>query len=183
MPGTGFASEDEDLVDLLLYHFDSYPDMQPDDVYKMLYQGAMGVVHFIADPESAAAHLQREYAAVEADDTIPLIENVSPDGEMVRVNLARVKAENGDPAVLFVMMMKTAREFQPSGAKLAALLDKTRIASEEGKIPLESGRFRGMLETLEGYDFPALHHSDIYREAYDPAYRVILRKYAAELED
>ncbi|MBC8279066.1 MAG: hypothetical protein H8E46_12605, partial [FCB group bacterium] len=35
---TGYARENDSLIRLLDYHFERYPEMQTDDIYKMLYQ-------------------------------------------------------------------------------------------------------------------------------------------------
>lgn len=179
---TGYARENDSLIRLLDYHFERYPEMQTDDIYKMLYQGSMGVGHFIGNPEGARRYLEREYTQVIPDHEIPLAEPVSISGDLVRLNIAPYKALGGDVESLFRAMMKTAGEFQPAKTDLIDLLQQTVILSETNIIPIEPAEFSDLMDEVAEYDYPAVHHSDIYREAYKPAYRVILRKYAEELK-
>ena len=47
-----------------------------------------------------------------------------------------------------------------------------------GELPLDPILFEEELTSWRGAGFPAIHHSDTYREAYAPAYRVISNRYA-----
>ena len=178
---TSYAQDNDALIRLLEYHFERYPEMQTDDVYKMLYQGSMGVAHFIGNPESARKYLEKEFEHTPADDSIPLMEPVSVSGELVRLNIAPYKAAGGDPETLFRAMMKTAGEFKPAKSELLELLERVTKLSEQREIPLDPEAFRNLLEEAEEYGYPAYHHSEKYRTEYNPAYRVILKKYGEGL--
>lgn len=178
---TGHAQENDALIRLLEYHLERYPEMQADDVYKLLYQGTMGAGHFIKNPEGARKYLDSESARVVSNREIPLMEQVSLEGDLVRLNIAPYKASGGDAESLFRAVMKTVEDFQPSKTDLIDLLEKTFRLAEAKIIPIDHMEFRELMEEAAGHDYPAVHHSEVYRETYDPAYRVILRKYAEEI--
>jgi hypothetical protein len=79
--------EGEAVEALLKEHFDRRPLMRATDFYKLLYQGEFGVGHILG--EGARKRLQEEAISIDLADhpDEPLVEAVSEDGSMVRVNL------------------------------------------------------------------------------------------------
>jgi len=178
---TGCLNDKTGLDKVVKQHLEIYPEMQAVDVYKLAYQSTMGVVHFIGNPEKARDYLIREMSQVPPSNDIPLIEPLSPDGRMVRVNLAPYKAAAGEPEPLFQAMMNTAEHFQPSKDTLEACLNLLIESAVKGKISPDSGELQAFFDKMRELDFPAVHHSDKYRELYRPAYRVILKEYMPDL--
>ncbi len=129
---------ERELQDLLEYHLKLYPLMNAEDIYKMLYQGTMGVVHFIDSPQSAKEYLIFEFDKIEADSSIQLIEPVSTDGKMVRLNLRAYKNKGGKIQPLFDAMMKTAMEFEPSKSELEKLLKLTVNLAAKQLVPFDA---------------------------------------------
>lgn len=76
-----------DVEGLIRRHLDRRPHMRATDIYKLLYQGVFGVGHLLG--ESARQRLEAEARTLNLDDHFeePLIEEVSADGAMLRVNL------------------------------------------------------------------------------------------------
>lgn len=166
------------LACLLDSHLSRYPLMQPEDVYKLLYQGILGPEHLISSPEEFAARLQEEYDAVFLEDAEPLWEAVRPDGALGRVNLRPFKAKSGSPAVLAHACLETARQIWGTPQDL-------REAWATFVALCRSGRWTAFLlpqvlevvTGLEERDYPAVHHSQRYAEAYQPAYRLVGREW------
>ncbi len=52
------------LEDILLQHFDRYPQMQPQDAVKLIYQQEFGPGHLIKDEKKALEYLRQEMAGV-----------------------------------------------------------------------------------------------------------------------
>lgn len=173
----GCISENTGLEGVIKIHLQRYPEMKVVDVYKLIYQSTMGVAHYIDSPEKARDYLIREMSLVPPSDEIPLIEPLSPDGRMVRVNLAPYKAAGGEAEHLFLAMMNTAEHFQPSKDRLEANLNLLVKSGMEEKISLDSSELQAFIKKTRALDFPPVHHSDKYRELYHPAYRVILKEY------
>lgn len=149
-----------------------HPAMQPQDVLKLCYQAVHGAEHLLTDSDRARACFDREYASVQADASIPLFEDIS-DG-ITRINLGAWKAAAFPADWLFRMFVRTANAPADS-ADMADCL--TEAAALCGQMP-------GWDETLSAWQragMPAVHHSDAYRAAEHPAYRIVRREYRALL--
>jgi len=154
--------------------------MRATDFYKLIYQGVFGVGHIMGG--DARTWLYREAEAVDLDDRPeePLIEGISPDGSVVRVNL-RPYIRLGQPLErLFRAMEETALiegsadEFMEAWGVLRGLVDS-------GVIDVDPGELEELDEELDREGCKPHHHSEAYRQTYSPAYRVVRREYLAEL--
>jgi hypothetical protein len=130
--------------------------------------------------DSAMVHdyLIRELQSVQADSSELLLEEISPDGAVVRLNLRPFKAQHGDHRALFQAMMQTARTFQKSQERLDRYLIDLEQTADSGIIPFDAEAMKTFFREMRDKSYPAVHHSAIYGEKYSPAYRVILKKYA-----
>ena len=72
---------------ILQDHLARYPKMQARDVYKLLHQAAMGSEHAVTDIASARAWLERELAEIGPGPAEPLVDPISPDGQIARIHL------------------------------------------------------------------------------------------------
>lgn len=79
----------EELEQILLAHAKRYPQMQPTDAVKLIYQNEFGGGHLIRDVQACLNYLRREYESIEKDAAAPLYECIG--NGIVRVNLAAVK--------------------------------------------------------------------------------------------
>ncbi len=142
------------------------PQMKEEDTVKFVFQGMLGVGHLVASPGEALIRLDREYREVSTDDTEPLTEKLSTD--WIRLNLRPAKAQG-----------MTAEEiagyvFESAGIRP---LPFTRQDVCDFCVKLDSGneKMRAAAEKmLDENRLPS--HSDDYREAYHPAYRVLYQK-------
>ena len=150
---------------ILLNHQKRYSAMQAQDAYKLVHQAACGPAHAVTDPEAARAWLEKEVQGLHDPYPEPAIDTISPDGALVRVHLAPYLAAGGSIERLLAAFITTSREFPQDLSLLQAYLD-TALQLFPG---LES-----LLETLTPQGYPAVHHSEAYRAAYKPAYRVVL---------
>lgn len=57
------------------------------DTYRCLHQGTFGHCNHIPSPEHLRKHLTDDYYKVEADDSGPVLESVTPDNSILMVNL------------------------------------------------------------------------------------------------
>lgn len=149
-----------------------HPAMQPQDVLKLCYQAVHGAEHLLTDPDRARAYFDQEYASVTADASVPLAEDIS-DG-ITRINIAGWKAAALPADWLFHMFVRTANA-PAADAPMAAVLAEAAALCRH--MP-------GWDETLAEWrdaGMPAIHHSDAYRAAERPAYRIIRREYRALL--
>ena len=162
----------EELERILREHAKRYPLMQPTDAVKLIYQNEFGGGHLIRDEEACLNYLHREYADLEKDPTAPLYENIG--NGIIRVNLAAVKAED---------LERLGRAFIDSAAKHKGTMDRflnklevLRKLANEGVFNFDTNALSSYLTEYKAAGYPAVSHSPEYRQAYNPAYRVILRR-------
>ena len=163
----------EELRTILIAHTKQYPLMQPTDAVKLIYQNEFGGGHLIRDEEACLNYLHREYAAVEKDPTAPLYEDIG--NGIVRVNLAAVKPED---------LEQLGRDFIRSAAKHKGTLDSflnklevLRMLTAEGVFAFDLDALNTYLSEYKAAGYPAVSHSEQYRQAYKPAYRIIRNAY------
>ena len=163
----------EELEQILREHAKRYPLMQPCDAVKLIYQNEFGGGHLIRDEQACLNYLRREYADQEKDPTAPLYEDIG--NGIVRVNLAAVKPED---------LEQLGRDFIRSAAKHKGTLDSFLNKLEVLQTLTSEGVFAFDLDALNAYlseytaaGYPAVSHSEQYRQAYKPAYRIIRNAY------
>jgi len=158
-----------------------YPAMQIQDLYKLVYQAALGNEHLMTDSAMVHDYLIKELESIEASTVEPLLEKISHDGAVVRLNLRPFKAQHGDHRVLFQAMMQTARTFQKSQERLDRYWGDLEQMAASGAIPFNTETMKVFFREMRDKSYPAVHHSAVYGEKYSPAYRVILNKYAPQM--
>ena len=161
----------------LLKHWSNYPKLQMQDVFKALYQSTFGCGHLIADSSAAAEYIRKE-AATCVDSGEPFVEPL--DGDYCRVHLACL--QHGVTAETVARLFTLSAEV-PTGKKealeqkLAVLLEMTA----SGELPFNPEQTEREIAAWREAGFPPLHHSEVFRKAYSPAYRVVLKSLGAQL--
>lgn len=155
----------------LQQHLNAHPLAQPADLVKYCRQRAFGTSRRYSDEQEALQALAGEYASLVPNDGAPLLEQLGPD--TVRLDLAGAAARGLTPAQLARACVLDSRLSQPDREWFARSLD----ALEElaGRNTLPPACCRGMREFLARYrekGCPPLRHSEVYRNAYRPHYRV-----------
>lgn len=162
---------------LLGQHLQRYPRMVLADIYKLLHQAAMGPGHAIDDDARARAALREECARVSAAPGVspddPAIDPISPDGRLARVHLRPWIAGGRDVDALAEALLRTARDVQPNPDKLAKFCGCLGDLAESGGIAFPRAEVEAFMDDLRARGYPALRHSQPYRDAYRPAYRVV----------
>lgn len=165
---------------IILEQVKRYPKLQIEDIYKLVYQAAMGNIHLAENTERALEYLKKEFEDIEPDDTLPLIEPISHSGEIVRVNLKPFKAQQRDLEKLGQAMIQSAQSIEPSLTMLLRYWRDVQALAQSGQIPFNEEDLQEFLKKQRKANFPAVHHSEVYRKNYSPAYRVVLRKFWAD---
>jgi hypothetical protein len=155
---------------------DAYLERRPrstvQDVYKLLYQGVFGVNHIMGGEALHRLIEEAERVMQLNGYEDPLLESASPDGYIVRVNLRPFIRIGGNLMVLFNAMEESVdvKEDNDSFTTLWRWF-------KEAYVPqvFEEASIRDIDEDLRSSGPRPRHHSDQYREAYYPAYRVIKR--------
>lgn len=161
------------------------PEMELQDLYKLLYQARFGIGHLISSREHAAAYLKQEIASVRSAwdgtdrDTAnleeALIESCSVDSRMVRINLRPFVRQGLDQEELLDAMMETAAQTVPDSALLRRDWQEVGEMIRRAILLYKMEDYAELTRMLQERHFPAVHHSERYSRAYQPAYRVVLR--------
>jgi hypothetical protein len=165
----------QQLVRILADHARRYPRMQIADLYKLLHQAAMGSEHAVSDKEGVRAWLERELATMGPGAEEPLVDPISPGGEIVRVHLRPFVAAGYDPEGLLDAFLRTAREWQGSVERLRLYWAAAEQMVTLGQLRFAQEQIVDFGQHLASQGFPAAHHSAAYQQAYRPAYRVVVR--------
>jgi len=156
-------------------HLARYPAMEPADIYKLQYQGVLGPEHLIVSPEAFAARVRTEYGAVPPDEAETLWEPVRPDGTLGRVNLRPFKASGGDVEQLIAACLETAGRTWGTPADLrAAWATFVELCRSERWVAFPLAGVLALSGRLKAKGYPPVHHSAAYRQAYRPAYRLVV---------
>lgn len=161
----------------LLAHCAAYPLLQIEDLFKYLFQSAFGCEHAVTAEDRAIAYIKKESEARIPTDA-PAVEEL--DGAYSRVHLSYLDL-GLSPQTLGKLFCRSAKA-EPCGA--LALTQKLQIARDmiaEGRLPFAIEEFDRLLSAWQREGYPAIHHSDAFRLAYHPAYRVIANAYVAFL--
>jgi len=152
--------------------------MQVQDLYKFIHQAAMGSEHAVPDTAMARKWLERELAGLADIPTRePLSEPLSPDSQLVRINLRSYINSGGDPEALMAAFIRTADEYQGSIAALERYWSYAAAMVEESELPFALCELEIFFAEMQARHFPAVHHSELYRTTYHPAYRVVLHEF------
>lgn len=166
-----------DRNEALIAHFARYPLMMPRDAVKLLYQSVFGSGHLIADPAQAAQRLSQERATCALLDT-PAFEPIG--GGFCRMHLG-ARALEGIPDAALCALFLRAAQIQGSREEFQSALADLQQLTARNVAPFSPQALRDYLRDYCTAGFGPVSHSEPYRLAYRPAYRVVLEADAASL--
>ena len=177
---------------LIMDHYNRYPELQIRDILKFLHQSSFGCEHLLSDPSAAVDYIRREaesccqYKSAEnrgchqedaqchrchQEAAVEML-----DGEYCRVHLEYLK--KGLSAETFGKLFFLSAQHQEDGREM--LEEKLAVLTElvqEKILPFETEDVERAVEKWRSEDYAACHHSEEFRTAYHPAYRVIRKEY------
>lgn len=159
----------DELRRILAENAEKYPLMQPQDAVKLIYQNEFGSGHMIRDVESCLDWLRHEYLATKHDPTLPLYEPIG--NRIYRVNLAALESEDVEP--LGMAFLRTAAECKGNLVNFLLKLDVLIDLAKKHTLSFTYDELETYLSAYAHAGYPAVSHSQIYRQAYSPAYRIV----------
>jgi hypothetical protein len=158
------------LLDELRLH----PEANADDAYKLLHQGVFGPGHAINDPKSAARVLEEEVAGLAPTTAAePLCQPLGGPTPMARIHLRPFLAADEDVAALLEVFVASAAVPAGTAADMDAALEAAVAALAKGGRWALAGDLETLSSGLAAASYPAVSHSENYRNLYKPAYRVV----------
>ena len=169
--------------EIILAHSEKYPLMQPRDVVKLCYQACFGAGHLLTDQNAALEWLQSEYSETEPDDG-ELFEPLP--GGYTRLYLGAAKRQ-GIPSELVFALFRATAGMPPQNdapALFRALLECVLTLAERGSFAFARDQLEFYLYSYltDARVPPPASHSDIYRSAYSPHYRVVDARFVPLVE-
>lgn len=170
-----------------------HPSMEPQDVYKMMYQAVFGAEHLLQDEDAARAYFQKEF-----EEVIPVAELLYEQIQenVYRVNLRAWKKRKLPLEWLFKMFVGSVKKQAECDSSNAQNAKTERIQSHELREQkfiqyvesaaevVKDGAFAFSYEDFQQYTeeymkqgIRPVHHSERYREAEKPAYRLVSGEY------
>lgn len=165
----------EELIQILKAHAVRYPEMQPTDAVKLIYQNEFGGGHLIRDEAACMHYLRREYENTPKSSSLPLWEDIG--NGIVRVNLAALEESSYPLTQLGEDFIRSAREHTGSIPSFEEKLSILRELAGNNTFFFPLSELEEYLEEYRRMGYPAVSHSPRYRAAYAPAYRVVLKKH------
>jgi hypothetical protein len=154
-------------------HVSRYPKLEIEDIFKYLFQSSFGCEHLVQSREHALSYIKREYEGLsgkESPFTDPL------DGGYSRVHLSWLNA-GLSPETLTKLFCLSARVETDGRSMLLEKLETATQMVRDGELPFDANSFDSALALWKKNDFPAIHHSEIFRAEYHPSYRVIANEF------
>lgn len=161
------------ILEIIKHHQQTKQHFSIQDAYKLLYQCNFGVSHILENKEHAKQFLVKEFNSITPSQKEPLIESISTDDQVVRINLRTFKSHNNDINALFRVMLDSALEINGSMSDFINLWQEFKIAVEDGFLTFNKNEMRTFDNLVITQNYPVMHHSDKYRQANQPAYRVV----------
>ena len=153
----------------LIEQLAAHPSMCPQDAAKLCYQAAYGMEHLLADAAAARDYFMQEYENTPALD-LPLYENISDD--YARINIAPWKYRSLDPQWLFALFCAGSEH---KGSTVALEENLRCVADNISRFSFTAQNWEAFINDYRAQGMPALHHSESYRAAEKPAYRLVRR--------
>lgn len=162
------------------------------DIYKCLHQGEFGVGHNIRSPAHFGRQLNEEMSKADATSQEPVLEDVSLDGSVFRVNLGPYsKRFAGNDAtgcaLLLQVCLESAEQHRGEAERFLATLDEFRKLNKSHQVAVGDKIFafpsdlvdaflKEVAEFIESFGtIPVLSHSTVYKKLNSPSYRVVDR--------
>ncbi len=139
-----------------------HPSMQPRDALKMCYQAAFGAEHGLGDPAAARKYLRTEFSALRFRGAEPLYELISPS--LCRINL-RPWRRRGLKWQWLYNMFAAAK----GSGSIEEYFTAVREYAKAEKLPFSLEDWEAELDAWDG---KPVSHSEAYRQAEEPAYRI-----------
>lgn len=150
-----------------------HPSMQPQDVVKLCYQAAYGPEHLLSGPGAAQRYLEAEFDRV-SPKAAKLYEPIS--NEVCRIDLSAWKQRGLPLAWLFGMFAASCKTKENGTALFLEYLHQAeQLLRKNAVFPM--AEWEDYLQEYKNMGMPAVHHSKVYREQEQPAYRIVDRRF------
>ena len=160
-----------EFFDYLYEHIKKHPSVKPQDVIKFCFQAAYGAEHLIENKKSAEKYFFDEYENTPPGDA-PLFEQISKD--YCRVNFSAWKNKGLPPEKLFEIFIESATAPRSDNADFAEYIKIAKNVILKANVSFTENEFEHYVENYLKNGITPVHHSEEYRKAEKPSYRIVL---------
>ena len=160
---------------ILIEHSQRYPQWAINDLYKLIHQSVMGSDHALSSEDRVRDWLKTELNSLVPGPDEPLIDPISPGGQIVRIHLRPFSKLNLEEEKLLQAFIHTAQTVTPDPNRLLEYAVLAKRLAEDGHLSFDADEISVYFQELRDSGFPAVHHSLIFKDKYLPAYRVVAR--------
>lgn len=169
----------EEILEILKTHLEKYPEMTPQDCFKLIYQNELGPSHLAVNEAEALNNLLAEWNEIEADESAELLEPIG--NHLCRINLKKAKCLY-TPEEINDIFVRTANIHRGRMGEFMHNMKLLKHNLQNLPVHFTEEEFLEFQEMYRGRGYPPLRHSPKYREAYDPHYRVVYEGFAESLD-
>ena len=148
-----------------------HPTMQPQDVLKMCYQAAFGAEHLLVSEQAARDFLTHEWENTPGDSDEALYERIS--NEVCRLNIRAWKGQNLPMEWMLQLFLLSCKPLHNAQNRFFAFLGSVDALCAADGLPFGTEEWKAAKENYLREGVRPVHHSDSYRTAEKPAYRVM----------
>lgn len=158
-------------------YYRNYPLLESEDIFKFLFQSVFGCEHMISDAQNVTDYIKSEWESLKISNNT-IIEPLDGNFSRVYLDVINNGLDVNTLGKLFYLSSKANK------GTINLLEEKLLVACEMvGKeILIDKEKFLCKLKKWKEEGYPAIHHSDKFRESYKPAYRVISNEYIPYLK-
>ncbi len=165
------------MKDIFLLHYSKYPKMQIQDFLKLLYQSCFGPMHLHSNPDLQTIHKYLTSELETVKDEGKFQEEIGNGYSRIyldailsnRMSLTDLEEGFYESMNQTIDMSKARNDFRTGVIDLIELI-------EEKKIDLDLNQSVQLTSEYMEKGIRPIHHSAIYKEEYDPHYRVVSDK-------
>ena len=163
------------LIDFALPKWKADKNVRIDDAYKWTFQATRGGEHAVPDTDLARKWLDNEWSSMgTVANDIAVWEPLCPGGEIGRLNLRPFKTKGGAPDDLLDAFLASSREYRSDGANfIAAWNELGKRLKKKTYGTLNYKNWSKLDAEMKAKNYPAVHHSEAYNNAEQPAYRIL----------
>ena len=158
---------------MILEHYEKYPLLEMQDLFKYIYQSSFGAEHLIFSSEFVTEHIKKEY---ENSDKASDASVDELDGEYSRVHLS-VLGKGLRAETLGKLFFMSGKKELDGALRIEEKLASLKSLIEENKLPFDISEYNSAVAEWKKQGYPAVHHSEAFRKNYRPAYRVVSKRF------
>jgi len=162
-----------DFKKIALNHAERYPLMLAQDFVKLAYQAAFGCGHMVSSFENALTRVRAERAAGAENAHI---EDIGNGYARLHLTCGEYPLSSETASRMFVLSAEAA--VSENKDVFFSFSEILKTLSRDRKIAPTETEITKALEKFVCGDFSPVSHTETYRAAYSPAYRVIKADYA-----